>query len=80
MIKPGQDNGVYELVCLPTDKWEREDIYVGMYYPCKFLEDDYVSVEFIPNRAWRYFNKQDFFEYFKKVIKDDVINKKEEYE
>ena len=37
-------------------------------------------VEIEPNRAWRYYKKQDFFEYFKKVIKDDVINKKEEYE
>ena len=80
MIKPGQDNGVYECICLPTDRWYRTGIYLGMYYPCEFRENDYVRVEIEPNRAWRYYKKQDFFEYFKKVIKDDVLNKKEEYE
>ena len=51
-----------------------------MYYPCEFRERDYVGVEIEPNQVWRLIKKQNFFEYFQKVIKDDVINKKEEYE
>lgn len=75
-----ENNGVYECICLPIDKWERSGLHLGMYYLCSFIEDDYVTVEYIPYRAWKYFNKQDFLEYFKKVIKDDVINKKQERE
>lgn len=80
IINLSENNGVYECICLPIDIWARKGIHVGMYYLCSFTEDDYVTVEFIPNRGWKYIQKQDFLECFKKVIKDDVINKKKEYE